>query len=505
MEKNKLFSSLNRRKYPFLLLVIFCVIYPFIFDPKLFLGGDNAQYYILGKALFKGLGYTDISSPFLSAGHFPPGYPAIIALILNFSNSFIAIKFANGAFFLLSLLLLFRVFKNISNSEHIAFIGCLAIVLNPHILGYSFIMMSEIPFLFFSLLSIYLMIKSENEPIKISRIILIVILLAGAFYIRTQGIALISGLLLYLMLKKSWKRLSLIGIGTAILMLPWIIWRYILHTSSYISGFLMVNPYNPQFGTVTFYDLINRFLANLHRYILTEIPTALYFHPTAHLEFVRYLCGILTIIIIVTGLYKAINYQRLFASYLFFDFLIVLLWPEVFHGIRFIIPIIPFLIFYLIYGIYEIGVYILSLVQVRKEYIILLSLTLLIYFPGIQGMHIESNLSYPKQWKSYFKMAHWISNNTPKKTVVSCWKTGLFYLYAARPTTRFKKKINGNDFINALKKSGVDYVVTEHLGYSTTLKYLIPAIDKYPEAFKLVKGDPSTNTNLYRFTPTKIK
>ena len=50
----------NRFLYPVILLAIFAPTYVLIFDTKLDLSGDNARYYVLGKALSLGKGYVDI-------------------------------------------------------------------------------------------------------------------------------------------------------------------------------------------------------------------------------------------------------------------------------------------------------------------------------------------------------------------------------------------------------------------------------------------------------------
>ena len=63
----------------------FLFIYQYIFDPKIDLNGDNASYYILGKALNAGEGFVNINSIHKTPNnHFPPGYPAIISLIMFF-------------------------------------------------------------------------------------------------------------------------------------------------------------------------------------------------------------------------------------------------------------------------------------------------------------------------------------------------------------------------------------------------------------------------------------
>ena len=67
------------------LSAIVIVLY-LVFDASIDLGGDNAGYYILGKALHEGFGYTNIHLPGMPpAQHFPPGYPLILSLLMTVS------------------------------------------------------------------------------------------------------------------------------------------------------------------------------------------------------------------------------------------------------------------------------------------------------------------------------------------------------------------------------------------------------------------------------------
>ena len=95
--------------YPVLLVLIFAPVYALIFDTKLDLNGDNARYYVLGKALSLGRGYVDIHTRDENpAGNVPPGYPAIIGLVMKLASSdFAAVKTANGIFFLAAIISLF--------------------------------------------------------------------------------------------------------------------------------------------------------------------------------------------------------------------------------------------------------------------------------------------------------------------------------------------------------------------------------------------------------------
>ena len=147
--------------YPVFICLCFFWVYSFTFNSSLNLGGDNAAYYLLGKSLSTGQGYSSIQSfNSLPATHFPPGYSLLISIeMFLFSDSVNAIKYLNGFFLLCAALTLFAIVKNFTSNIHFAFISVLFLFSNFHVLQYSSIMMSEIPFLFFSLLILYHLMK----------------------------------------------------------------------------------------------------------------------------------------------------------------------------------------------------------------------------------------------------------------------------------------------------------------------------------------------------------
>ena len=72
-------------------------------------------------------------------------------------------------------------------------------------------MMSEIPFLFFSCLTlwVFLQINEETErKIQLLYFGFFIVLLASSFYIRTAGLSLVAGICLFLLLERNWKLLG---------------------------------------------------------------------------------------------------------------------------------------------------------------------------------------------------------------------------------------------------------------------------------------------------------
>ena len=341
----------TRYIYLAVLVVSFLAAYAYTFDSKIAMLGDNASYYILGKALSLGEGYTDINYvKQTSNNHYPPGYPAIISIVLLFTKSIISIKILNGVFFIMGLLLLFELIDRITENEIFAFVITMLTLVNSHLLWYSSIMMSEIPFFFFSILSIWAFVKMKPEKLswKDPYLILCIVAMLIAYYIRSLGIALLGGYFFYFILQKKWKPILMFLVTFLAGALPWFIRGQKLGGGSYMKQLSMINPYQPALGKADFGDFVDRVLNNFSRYVTFEIPSAIF--PVKQPEYGTsysagdWALGLLMVGLIFYGIFSLPKYRWLILGYILGTLAILMIWPDVWIGVRFIVPIIPLLI-----------------------------------------------------------------------------------------------------------------------------------------------------------------
>jgi len=503
---NTAVSGIARRfLYPLILLAIFVPTYVLIFDTKLDLNGDNARYYVLGKALSLGKGYVDIhSSEAGRAANVPPGYPALIGLVLKLvSSDFAAVKIANGVFFFLSILLLFFLFKHLSTNIHLAFVGALMVLLNGHLLRYSTLMMSEVPFLFFSTLALYAFVKIKPSG-NLARDPFFYLFLAAlicSFYIRTAGLALLAGVALALVLGKKWKFLTVVLTSYSILILPWILREKTSPGNTYIDQLLQVNPYRPELGQVGLSDILARIFTNAQRYIVREIPNGFFNFATGDLGVIEWLVGIVITLAIVGGLFKLEQHRYAIATYLAAALGILLVWPESWFGVRFLLPIVPLLLFCLLNGTYHLLCLPLARTAIkRKPSPLFLLLFAFLSLPHLQHVHALAKYGrYPDSWQNYFDIARWVKHNTAAHSIVCCRKPFMFYLFSDRFVTTYQNTPDAGELIADLRRKGVDYLVIDNLEYTTTHRYLIPAIEKNPDKFTLVHSLKNPDTWLLEF------
>ena len=516
---NAIASNPNRIKVMYLLLLIvaFFTIYSTIFDEKVSLVGDNTSYYILGTAIANGDGYTNMQHLEKEAHyHYPPGYPTIIAGVITlFSEDINSIKIVNGIFLFGAILLLFFIIKRLTQNDHIAFAASVIILLNYHILSYSTIMMSEIPFLFFSSLCLWLFLKIDfSKPVFKNWLFwLMLICLSFSFYIRSVALALFVSFVFFVFLKKHWKYLySLIG-GFILLYLPWML-RNSNASNTYVSQLSLKNPYQPELGTIGFSEILERIALNFERYITKEIPSGLVqvreiLYGDSAAPITEWLLGFLLLGGIAYGIYKLQKFRILIGSYIVAFFMLLMLWPSVWYGTRFLVPIIPLLIFLFVFGMIQLLMLLhKKTASNRIRYFVPVTAVLILgiwaFMYGKQSipkLKERAEAVYTNNYKNYFELAGWISKNAPENAVTSVRKEGLFYLMSKKYVTSYQKIADREAQIEYLKSKNVDYVIVDQLGFSSTSKYLVPVIDRYPNKFKTIIELKNPNTYLMQFLP----
>ena len=502
--------------YLLLLYAAFVVIYYNVFDSKISFAGDNTSYYILGKSLAQGHGYANIhlkDSP--PANHFPPGYPFLIAVVMKLAGEeTTAIKVANGLFLLLSIGSLFFLFAILSGNLHFSFVVGLLLLTNAHLLNYATLMMSEIPFMLFSILTITLFAKMDwdRQPYRNVWFYLFLICLGLTYYIRTIGISLVMAVLICMWFERRWKYLLWTIIGLVVMLAPWHIRSALLGGSGYAKTLIQKNPYRAEEGMMGISDWAERITENFSRYLVQDIPQGLF--PALAPEISgeasvigSWILGITIFVVAAYGLYKAKALRLLLLGYIGATFAILLLWPAVWLGLRFFVPVLPWIAFFFLFGIYSGILRVLDRFRINRQPLgnlvvpfLFLGLSVLA-IPGLKQLIAKSTGIYKPGYEDYLELAKWSKQNIPGDALVSCRKTSVFYLNADRKVTEYLKSPYTDGVLNDLKNKGVSHVVIDKLGYSSTSLYLEPTIIKYPFKFKKVKTLERSGTILYEFNP----
>lgn len=191
---------------------------------------DDSFYVILARALASGEGYRYLNVPGHPAGtHFPPGYPALLALVSfvapAFPASIVAFKALNAAFLAAAAVLVARLLRTRLglSAAWSAAVGAVTALSVP-LLILSNLVLSEMCFIAIALGLLLALERLADEPAPAWRVVLLGAAIGVGALVRTHGIVLVPAAALVLVARRRGRDAALLA-GTAILcLLPWQIW-----------------------------------------------------------------------------------------------------------------------------------------------------------------------------------------------------------------------------------------------------------------------------------------
>ncbi len=344
-----------------LLFGLFVYAYTATFNVKLDIGGDNAFYIIFAKSILAGKGYASPMTPdYAPTGHFPPGYSAILAFFMMFTgDNYLLLKILNGLFLLASILILYKLMWKLTGNAPFAFSVAALMLLNKHLYMYATILMSEMPYLFFTTLTLLMawqLTESGKAFWKSWHFYLMVLAMAMTYYLRAVGITVVLAIFIHFLLQKKWGLALSSFAGFVLLYLPWVI-RNSMHgiESRYLGTVMTVNPWRPEEGTIsTFGEFFSKMVDNFQETVIKGFPDVLF--PFLKINFrepasvLLVIGGVLVLGLVLYGLWNLGKYRYLFLLYILGNIGIFLIW----HGgnaSRYVAPVTPFIAFGFYYGV----------------------------------------------------------------------------------------------------------------------------------------------------------
>lgn len=494
MSRNNIFKYIV---FPAIIVVAWLALVLYTFNSKPDLNGDNFNYYIYATSLAAGEGYCDLSSP----GHpatstFPPGYPILMTPLRAITDSIVAQKWLNEVFVLGSILLLYFALLALSLPMDISFVASVSGLFCPRLLHFSTMMMSESSFLLMSMLvffSLVMLCRHEKKwwsELASPWFYVMLVALVFTYHIRTQGVALVAAVVLLFLVRRRWAALPATIVGFAIGCLPWMIRNKALglNGNRYLDSIMVVNPWRPEMGSLSFGEVVSRFFETLKMLIFNAFPSTIM--PFSKLNcdaptytWYIYLLGAVMLCVMLLGAWK-LGKQRWFAiGYIAATLGVISIFSTP-SGNRYITSVLPFLTAFLLIGLWWGGSWLIQRKWKEKAlpaYVLLL----LLFFAksGLQEEHLLAQQKYPVNYQQFFAIGKSLKKNTSAETIVCSRKPQMLYMYSERPGVNYAYTDNAEALIADLVKKKVDLVLVDALGYSSTYRYLIPAIQNYPQFF----------------------
>lgn len=469
-----------------------------LFDANLSLSGDNANFINLGRSLAGGHGLSETIGGGDPIPHtkYPFVFPLLLAMVeLAFPGNLIALKGFVVLLYAISIPLTYVLIRRFAGLPMALGVSALCLV-SPPLLDFSHQVMSEIPFLTFSLLALVLLHRAHCAESPYGPLALATVAIAAAYHIRSAGILLVGTAVLFFFLHKKWKEAGIVAGGSFLLALPWQIRTSALGSNEYIRSLLSINPYRPEQGALTFPTLIERIGANFEIYGLHVIPRIFVPSFGEVNAFIGLVFSGLILYALIAGLMK----RHLLAVYLACYLGLHMLWPQTWSDTRFLVPAIPMLFYAALASVAELlGL----LAKTLKKTASRAGPVFFCLFLLASNLFATDDLAdrigrLPPNWGNYFAAAEWIKNNADPHVKIACRKPFLMNAIANRKTSGYPWK-TPDQIVADFEKNGIGIVVVDQLGFRSTPEFLVPAVRARPDRFEVIHVIPNPDTYVLSF------
>ena len=523
----------------FVLLLIF-VYWIAICAPGVGIYHDDGIYVVTAKALAEGKGYRIISLPDeLVQTKYPILFPSLLAVVWKifpkFPQNAVPLKMVPLLGTLLWVWLTAKFIREKENNTDLSNGIVLTTLASPWVVFFSVVILSET--IFASLITaalIYLTRLEENTLKKESHLILASsFLAAAAFLTRTAGLPLLFVGMIVLLFRRRIRTSVLFSLLFAICVSPWILWQTI-HQGSYGSVTSYYTSANYQQWNILFHYPLSTKIE-----ILGKNLVIMMFAPTILLSLDFRWFGTLHAASFVTILGTSFSLFGFFRDFrtgiksihiflvLYHAMLLVWVWPP----IRFMVPIFPFWLFYAYKGFASVcASFSLSersmriannglaiLVWVCLGGALYLSSSRIIYTGQASPLisNIQTNENY--NWAGVRFLLDWISENTPRDSVILGNLDPVIYLYTGRKAVRGfvadpyllcyadqsdKPLGSENDLLEVLITQKVDYIIRIPDVYFREVPIFNGILDrisqKDEEILTVIKEGPHPGYEIYR-------
>ena len=402
-------------------------------------------------------------------------------------------KSLNILFFGLVVVLTWQLVREV-DSEDMAWLASGAVLLSPALIEYSHQILSEMPYAALSLFSLIVMIRATAMENDRKAVLWIALAVVASYYIRTIGVSLIAAAVAHQFLERRYRRgVMLIG-ACAVLVLPWM-----LQSWSYLD--LLVH----QTGTglvVSVESILHRLSVNATRYGLTHLPGAILpsFAFGAKASIFVHGLAVFVNLLVVGFIARRVREkkQSALSVYLFFYLSVVLLWPEVWNNVRFIVPAIPLMFYVVFRSLWDLIRLVPSPPTVLRATWMSLSALVLVSNAWGAWDKFEETLARPSLRGAIISTRRSGSNtNSSQDAIVACRKPFLMHVISGRKTVGYAWK-RPPAVLNTFENQGVDFVVVDAM-FGSTQQFLTPAIEQYQEMFRVANVYDKPPTVVYMF------
>ena len=488
---------------------------------------DNASYMIAAKSLVdKGAPYYLYMPEMKPDTEGALGLPImLIPFYLIWGMNYVPMEILIFFTLIGSVIMSFLLFRKIAGTNFAVIITIL-FATHPYIVSFSSIIMTEIPYIFWSLLALYLCLKFEEKP-KINYWLLAgaVIAIIMTYLTRAIGAGFVVAAMLYFLMKSNiiknirkkimpfykdvaFKKFFLLSALLVIVFIVYQVWIRAVGGASQAEALSKMNifaQFQKNLGLV--WDVFSQ---NLFCGKLARIGAS---SNQEYLQPVNFLWATIFLVVMV-GLVYSIIKKELIGLYFVFVLLLLLVGNVATQALvvsRYLIVFTPFMIYFLFLGIKVL----IGLVDKKGKVAQIAGILVFCFLLGNSFIGDAYNVQrskqatlYPSQYQAFLDAAVWAKDNLPKESIVASRKERIFYIFS--DGLRGYKHVSSNE-IGRMQEEGItmdefqkkklekmadnntDYVIIDTFN-AASVQLIYPIIEKNPDKFKLLKivGDEKT-------------
>ena len=489
------------RKALFVLLGVLgaqLILTALVFTPAPHTGGDNAGYVALAHSIVERGAYLELWTPG-EPPHtkYPPVFPLILAGAMALGvRGWVGLKTVPFVSTLLAGAFTFLWARDRKGNALAAGVALL-LILSDAVLYYSRWVLSDPTFLAFTIGAIWALERGEREEAERPGLWLMAgfSLVLLAYFTRSAGLPLVIATILWLILRKGWGGLAIFSVSFAGVAGLWWLRGREAGGSGYVSEFWLLDPYRPDLGRLGPPQLLARIWENLVAYVTNLIPEGI-----VGLE-----GPLLPVLGVGVALLALVGWGRRFRVgpglvEIFFPLYggLMLLWPQVWSGDRFALPLLPFLLFYaattLVWG--------LSRLRSPARTLILAAAFLAVALPSLRNWTGEAEAARECRavakggdpWachglniQEYVVLAGWSGENLPVGAVVVTRKPRIFFVQSSVKALSLPLTADAGDFLSTASQGGARYLTADRWD-GLAAYYLPPVLGARPGSFCYLTG-----------------
>ena len=462
-------------------------------------GQDDAEYIALSRSIRQG-GYNDLFRIDAPAHHtYPPAYPALLAAWGAVAGDDFDRLVARNVLISGAALVVLLIAVRRASDPTFAYLCTALVAINPTLIEFAGEIRSEPSYMFFALLSLYLLMRAEGRARWLAGGMVFALLAAAT---RVVGATLLVAVIATWVLEKRWRLVGGFAAAAIVAGAAWLYWTSRSH-DQFIGVSYLAELRALLGGTPPDSNLLQRMIRSARYYATITVPWQ-FAIPTVRGTAIDNAAGAFVLwITIPAGAVVLFRKWRPAILYLGAYALLLLVW--VFTVDRFVLPVVPLLIVCSIVGASRLG----RGLGRRGNVVVpaaLASVLALGAIPRVAALvrhngscHVEGR--YPpatcmtEAQASYFEALRWIDANLPADAVLLTAKPGALWLYTGRRVVSYDAGIRQDStaFIPWLRESGAGWVLLNKL-HNREPSYLVPLLRANCRSLTVVAEFPPGTT-----------